>query len=101
MKRIDIDVPPGADLTDLDIGIECAVDALGLRVALRGGLSQYPGATHWHFKRDEEPGTLELTWWPREMRLWLSVHDNRDAAWIEPSIEALRSVLDARLRSRS
>jgi hypothetical protein len=99
MNRIDIDVPPDADLTDLDLAIEAAADASGLRVALRGGLAQYPGAVHWHFKRGEEPGTLELTWWPREMRLWMSVHDNRDAPWIEASIDALKSVLDARLRA--
>ena len=97
MKQINIDVPSGADLTDLDLDIERAAEAAGLRVGLRGGLAQYPGAVHWHFRRDGEPGTLELTWWPREMQLWMSVHDNRDGAWIAPRVDALKSTLNARL----
>jgi hypothetical protein len=97
MKQIEIDVPSTADLTDLDEAIEDAAAAAGLHVTLRGGLTQYPGATHWHFKRGDERGTLEITWWPREMRLWLSVHDNRDAQWIEPAMRMIQQALNARL----
>ena len=98
MKQIEIEVPATGNLTDLDEAIEEAADAAGLRATLRGGLTQYPGATHWHFKRADDPGTLEITWWPREMRLWLAVHDNRDAEWIEPAMRAIQQTLNARLR---
>jgi hypothetical protein len=98
MKRIDIPVPPTADVTDLDLAIERAALTAGLRPSLRGGLTQYPGATHWHFKRDAEPGTLEITWWPRQMQLWLTVHDNRDAPWITAASDLIISTLDERLR---
>ena len=99
MKQIDIDVPSTGNLTDLDEAIVEAAAAAGLRVTLRGGLTQYPGATHWHFKRADERGTLEITWWPREMRLWLAVHDNRDGQWIEAAMGEIQQALNARLRA--
>jgi hypothetical protein len=98
MTRIDIDIPPMADLTDLDLAVEEAAARCGLRVALRGGLAQFPGAVHWHFKHGDERGTLEVTWWPREMQMWISVHDNRDAPWIEGCIDGFKTLLDARLQ---
>ena len=99
MKQIEIEVSATGNLTDVDEAIEQAAEAAGLRTTLRGGLTEYPGATHWHFKRGSEPGTLEITWWPREMRLWLSIHDNRDAQWIEPAMRAIQHSLNARLRT--
>src|SRR5688500_3832339 len=98
MKQIEIEVPATGNLTDVDEAIEQAADTAGLHVTLRGGLTQYPGATHWHFKNGNERGTLEITWWPREMRLWLSVHDNRDADWIAPAMRAIQHSVNARLR---
>jgi hypothetical protein len=74
----------------------CCRDA-GLIQGLKGTLIQYPGCIHWHWKRHGEPGTLEVTLWPRENRLWLSLHANRFGAWTEAAAPALRETLRARL----
>jgi hypothetical protein len=68
--------------------IERAVADAGLlasRLELRG----YPGATHWHIKRPGAKGTLELTYWPGQGRLWFAVHANRRAEWIATAIGEL------------
>ena len=77
--------------------VTALLDALlaeaGLQVTLRDTLRRYPGCVHWHLKRGRERGTLELTYWPAAGRAWLSVHRNRVAPWITPTIEALQQQL--------
>ena len=77
--------------------VEGACDALGLVVSLRGTLRQYAGCLHWHCKRGKSPGTLEVTWWPRERRLWLSVQAGRQAEWTNGALGQLAAALAARL----
>jgi hypothetical protein len=80
--------------------VTALLDALlveaGLHVTLRDTLRQYPGCVHWHLKRGRERGTLELTYWPAAGRVWLSVHRNRVAPWITPTIAALQQQLQER-----
>jgi hypothetical protein len=54
----------------------------GLRSTLKGTLRAFPGCVHWHFKKGRASGTLELTMWPAEKRIWFSVQRGRRAAWI-------------------
>src|SRR3954454_14561043 len=49
--------------------IEQAISDAGL-LADRLELRSYPGATHWHIRRLGTKGTLELTYWPMQSRLW-------------------------------
>jgi hypothetical protein len=58
----------------------------GLTVTMTGTLAKYPGSHHWHFKRSGEPGTLELTWWPKTGRLWFKLAAHRRADWMESAI---------------
>ncbi len=85
MTEIPITLPTGTPRTDAEVAeaVEWAVAAEGLHVHSRGSLGKYPGCIHWHCRVGGQPGTLEITWWPREQRLWLAVHSNRTAAWIE------------------
>ena len=73
---------PGEDVVG---EFERRCEELGL-IARRMSLKKYPGCTHWHLKKAGEKGTLEATWWPEKDRLWLSVHENRRAAWQERAI---------------
>ena len=70
----------------------------GLRVRPMGALKQYPGSTHWHVSRANERGTLEITWWPAENRLWFKVAAGRTAMWINHASPKLRARLEAALR---
>jgi hypothetical protein len=74
----------------------CLAD-FDLTVTLRDTLRSYPGCTHWHAKFGRERGILEATCWPAGRRIWLAVHENRRAPWIDdilPSAtESLRRAL--------
>jgi hypothetical protein len=88
VETIDVPISPQHDPAALPARIECAIAGAGLlagRLELRG----YLGATHWHIKRPGARGTLELTYWPAEGRLWFAIHANRRAAWIAPAIDVL------------
>ena len=100
---LDIDVPKDAD-TDAVIAVVDAVCASEtLHVSLQTTLKQHPDSVHWHFKNGRMAGVLEVTWWPRgeeneRARLWLSVHGNRMADWIEALFPKLKVLLETRLR---
>jgi hypothetical protein len=66
--------------------LESIAALLGL-VTQRGTLKSIPGSIHWHFKLPSGSGTLEATWDPKGKRIWLAVHENREADWIESCIE--------------
>ena len=88
MDTIDIPLRAGRDPAALPALVERAVAEAGLasrRLELRGHL----GATHWHIRRPGARGTLELTYWPSENRLWFAVHTNRRAERIAPAIDQL------------
>lgn len=72
--------------------IELKASELGLNIH-RGSLGKYPGCTHWHFQTPGRSGTLEMTYWPKKSRLWLSARSNRHGDWIPEKLEALRSSL--------
>jgi hypothetical protein len=74
--------------------IEAAIAKLGLLTTLRATLASFPGSIHWHLKRDRQRGTLELTLWPAEHRLWLSVQGARNASWIGPGMRQLKAALE-------
>ena len=78
--------------------VESVCQELGLTMTLKDGLRSYPGAIHWHFKQGKATGVLEITFWPQQNRLWLSVHRNRMAKWIEICLPELQKELVAGLR---
>jgi hypothetical protein len=62
---------------------------------MKGTLASFPGCTHWHLKRNRERGVLEITLWPAQSRLWLSVQDGRKGAWIDAAVDKLLADLTA------
>ena len=85
-----MDPPIGLTVTK----IESAFSAMSLTMTLHGTLRQYPGCHHWHLKQGQEPGTLELTWWPEKNRLWFKIASKRRGEWMESAISAFQSSLE-------
>ena len=74
--------------------VERAIESAGLTVTLRGTLKSHPGCVHWHVKREREPGTLELTHFPRDGRSDLQSREkNRAAPWIPEARAQLEALL--------
>jgi hypothetical protein len=61
---------------------------------MKGTLANYPGCVHWHYKKGKARGTLEITWWERENRLWFKVAKGRTGDWIEGSITRLKGKIE-------
>lgn len=89
MIEHDVVLPLSVTITDIVANIEHAVVSAGLAIALRGTVSMYPDSVHWHLKRVNHKGTLELTWWPKKSRLWFKIAGNRGADWMPGAINAI------------
>lgn len=99
MLEIEAHVAPDADLTRAEASIEAACAAEGLRLTLKGTLKKYPGCIHWHYKKDLQPGTLEITLWPQARRLWFKVAAGRTGAWIDEILARLKIGIERALLS--
>jgi hypothetical protein len=77
--------------------IDMAAIEIGLSVTLRAELKSFPGSTHWHVKQGRQPGTLEITWWPKKRKLWIKVQAGRTAAWIDEIAPRLKRKIEAHL----
>ena len=88
MEEIDIALPPtrGEIAEHIDRAIRSIAN---LRTASRGTLKTLPGSIHWHLKFADEPGTLELTYWPATKRLWFKIHPRRRADWMDDVMKTL------------
>ena len=82
---MEIELVPGSGVSDR---VEKLIRRLELRSEILD-LNQYPGSTHWHLKKQGVKGTLEITWWPKQNRLWLEIRENREAAWQQKIVDAL------------
>ncbi len=69
----------------------------GLVLSVETSLKSYPGSVHWHFKKEKERGTIEVTYWRHGSRLWISVHSNRQGDWTGEEVRGLKTDLEARL----
>jgi hypothetical protein len=93
--EIEVHIPPDVELSGSESVVEAACAAEGLRVARKTTLATYPGSVHWHVKRGNAAGTLEITVWPRGRRAWLKVQAGRRAPWIDETMDRLRNRLEA------
>ncbi len=71
--RLDLDVRASAK------EILAACRRRGLLVKALRGLATIPGSRHWHIRRPEGPGTLEVT--EAGGRVWLTVKPRWDGGW--------------------
>lgn len=60
-------------------------------------LASYKGSVHYHLVKPGEKGVLEITFWPKQPRLWLDIASNRQALWNHAMIEEISSVLAEKL----
>ena len=70
----------------LDIDVDESARAIlnacrrgGLVVRDLGCLKMHPGSRHWHVRRPEGPGTLEVT--EHGGRVWITVKPRWDGGW--------------------
>jgi hypothetical protein len=96
MVEIEVRVPPAGNPGRAEAVVVACAARLGLQQMMKGTLARYPGCIHWHFKRGRERGTLEVTWWPRGRRLWLSVQAGRPGEWIDAAGADLKAALEDR-----
>ena len=89
MRNLEVDIPQGCNLKGADWIIRLLCKKEGLSMKTRGTLKSYPGSTHWHFNRRSEKGTLEVTLWPKESKIWFSIHDNRNGTWTDEVVDRL------------
>ncbi len=99
MENYEIKVP--AQLKDGEVvqRIEGALTKIGLHVTLSSTLKKFPGCRHWHLHQQGRQGTLDLTWWPAQRRLWLSSRSRRTTASLSDQIPSLLQQLETRLVS--
>jgi hypothetical protein len=94
---MEVEVGTAVSPDDVEAAIEACIAQAGLHITMKGTLATYPSSIHWHLKQGNERGVLELTWWPEQRRLWLSVHRNRTAPWITAAQSQLKQALEATL----
>jgi hypothetical protein len=101
MKEIEFRISRDCDLTRARRIIEQICEERGLQSAMKGSLAKYPGSTHWHYKKPRQSGTLELTLYVPDRRIWAQVQKSRAAPWIDVELPQLRRDIEAALRAGS
>jgi hypothetical protein len=98
MLEVDVETPENVNNEALVHVVECVCVARQLKCTLKGTLASYPKSIHWHFKQGEQKGTLEITWWESQNRLWFKVADGRAGQWIEEYLPQIKEEIENLLR---
>jgi hypothetical protein len=99
MREVEFSVPHKCDLKLAEHLIEDICARRGLQVAMKGSQATIPGSIHWHYKREKQKGTLELTLFPDRRRLWAKVAKGRKAAWIDLELPQLQREMEKALKA--
>lgn len=94
MAEVEVRLPPRVNPASVPRSVERLCRREGLTLTAKSTLAKYPGSVHWHLKMGRKPGTLEVTWWRREGRLWFKVAANRTGPWIEDTVARLKGQLE-------
>jgi hypothetical protein len=104
MKTWNIQIDEDADLLKAEDNIDKCCRNFGLVETMKTTLRSYPGSIHWHYKKREKEsmlkGSLEITFWKPEGKIWLSVHSGREDAWIDEIIYPLKEAIESSLKSK-
>ena len=93
-KSWEVRVPEGfSSWAQLEKDAMAIAERLELSAGPRQTLRTLPESVHYHFRREKETGTLELTIWPGESRVWLTVHANRAGRWTDPAADEMAHAL--------
>jgi hypothetical protein len=99
MREFKFHVPRTCDLGRAERLIERVCNEHGLQLGMKGTQAKFPGSIHWHFKRPRQKGTLELTIFIPERRIWAQVQDGRRAPWIDDELPVLQRTIEKGLKS--
>jgi hypothetical protein len=94
MIEVEIQIPPAIQSNAVVRNVEQVCLDNDLTLMLKGKLAKYPGCVHWHFKKHKQAGTLEITWWENEHRLWFKIAEHRKGTWIEEDLPALKKKIE-------
>ncbi len=94
MIEHELEMVPTSSEDKFESWLRKLVARFGLRITLDSSLKTYPGSRHWHLKKGNERGTLEVTYLPGEKRAWLSIHENRNAPWIADIVGSVQDGTD-------
>ena len=97
MLRVEVLVPKKTDQRRVVRLIERLCTKEGLQQRIKRSLQTYPGSVHCHYGRKGLAGTVEVTFWPSESKIWLDVHENRKAPWTTESVEKLEREIRSNL----
>ena len=97
MIEVDLQIPSGVNGEQVVKVVEQVCTANELAWARKGTLASYPGCIHWHFKLGKQKGTLEITWWESEDRLWFKVARGRTGEWINKALPKLKKEIEVSL----
>ena len=87
---------------DLRPDLQAVLEEFGMELTSAGWpLAGVPDSRHWHIRRSERRGTLEVTFQPEAAKLWVSVHANRDGGWAVQACPKFARALAARLGGRA
>ena len=89
---IKITVAPVGPLTAEQLQDMCL--DLGLTQTMKGTLKTIGANTHWHYKKGNEKGVLEITLHHSTAVIVLSVHENRQANWVLPVMRELKKRIE-------
>jgi hypothetical protein len=99
MKEIEVKIVAIADVSRLEMIVANVASKHNLFVSLKGSLAKYPGCVHWHFKREREKGTLEITFWPFKHRLWLKMQAGRTGPWMKEIAPQIKNEIEMRVNA--
>jgi hypothetical protein len=94
MQEFEFDVPHCAQGAEFDSAIETTCISEGLEIGMKSSLATFPGSVHWHFKMPGKNGTLEITSFTRDKRIWAKVQSGRSADWIEPCLMRVKASVE-------
>jgi hypothetical protein len=100
MIEVEIQIPAAIQSDTIISKVEQVCARNDLTLTLEGTLAKYSGCVHWHFKKHKHPGTLEITWWEKEGRLWFKVGDHRKGTWIEEVLPTLKRQIEQALHKK-
>ena len=99
MTEIEIELSPRENSSKAVSVVEECCRLEGLTRKSKGTLSKFPGCIHWHYRKPGFNGTLEITYWKKEPRLWYKVHPRRRGAWMIAVLPRLKAGIEEGLAS--
>jgi hypothetical protein len=94
MIEVDLRIPDSLEVEAVVRIVEQVCASNDLTCSRKGTLVSYPRSIHWHFKRNGDKGTLEITWWESEQRLWFKVAKSRTSEWILEMLPQLKERME-------